>query len=166
MPFTPVHFMAGPVVVTWNGIQLGYSEDGVPVRIQPFHDSVKSDDFGGRAGPDADAQILAGIATVNVPLTKYMKAEMDKLSSFRSGGTAGIFPPIGSFVRQDGMSAILILDGVNEDMTFATAFLKGAFEINSGTRFRRYMIGFECWVNQTDYTSLQAIAARTLFTIG
>ena len=165
MPFAPIHFACGPVVVTWNAIQLGYSEDGCKMVVQPFFDRVSSDDFGGRAGPPADEQLLGAVATIDIPFTKYVKAEMDKLSAFKKNGTAGILPPIGSFVRQDGLYATLLLAGINDNHTFLTAFLRRAQEINSGTKYRTYMVGFECWLNQTDYTQLSQAQNRTLFTV-
>ncbi len=158
------HFMNGPVVVTWNSVQLGFSEDGVQINIQPFFDQIPSDDFGGRAGPPSDSQILAAIATVDVALSKYDKAEVDKLTSYKAGGAVGVLPPIGSFIRQDGLSAALLLDGVLEDLTFATAYLRRNQEFNSGTKWRRYVIGWECWVNATDLGSLSSLQNRTLFT--
>lgn len=165
MPFAPVHFASGPVVVTWNEIQLGYSEDGCNVTVQPYFDQVKSDDFGGRAGPSADEQVLAGEATIDIPLTKYVKAELDKLSAFKKAGTAGVFPPIGSFVRQDALFATLLLAGVNDQHQFLQAYLHRAYEFNSGTKYRRYMVGFKCGINQTDYNALSSPQNRTLFTI-
>lgn len=165
MPFAPVHFASGPVVVTWNAIQLGYSEDGCNVVIQPRWDEVKSDDFGGRAGTAADEQLLAGDATIDIPMTKYVKAELDKLTAFKKAGTAGVFPPIGSFSRQDALFATLLLAGVNDQHQFLTASLYRAQEFNSGTRYRRYMIGFKCSINQTDYNALTSPQSRTLFTI-
>jgi hypothetical protein len=161
----PLHFSTGPVVATYNSIDLGYSEDGFSVRVEPFFDKVHSDDFGGRAGPPADEQLLAGIAIIEGDFTKYVKAEMDKLSSFQKGGTAGVFPNIGSFVRQDGLLAELVLDGVNDDWTFPRALIRRAFEVNKGTRYSRYRVGWEAWVNQTDYENLQQHTTRTLFTI-
>ncbi len=157
------HFMTGPVVVTWNALPLGLSEDGVPVVIEPFYDNIPSDDFGGRAGPPSDAQLLGAIARIDVPLSKYDKAEVDKLSAFKSGGSVGVLPAIGSFVRQDGLYAALLLNGVYEDLTFATAFLRRAMEFNSGTKWRRYVIGFECWMSATDLSQLPSLQTRTLF---
>jgi hypothetical protein len=165
MPFAPVHFASGPIVVTWNSIQLGYSEDGVRGTITPYTHPVHSDDFGGRAGPPADEQLMAGIANVQIAFTKYVKAEMDKLTSFQKNGVAGVFPPIGTFLRQDGKGAPLLLDGLNDDWTFTYAVLKGGQEINSGTKFRTYVVGWECWINQTDYNLIAQAQNRTLFTI-
>lgn len=173
MPFAPIHFTSGPVVVTWNAIQLGFSEDGARISVIPRYSEIPSDDFGGREGYPTDAQFMGAIASIQLPLTKYVKSVCDALSRFNAAGVVaspvagnhGLLPPIGTFVRQDSLAASLLLDGVNEDITFATAFLRQNFEINSGTKWRTYMVGFECWMNQTDYQTLSQSQTRRLFTL-
>src|SRR5690349_15679735 len=108
MPFEPVHFTTGPSVVNWGlsqGTDLGFSEDGARITLTPFFDNVHSDDFGGRPGPPSDSQLLGAIATIDIDFTKYVKAELDKLSAFQVNGQAGVLPSIGKFVRQDGLAA-------------------------------------------------------------
>jgi hypothetical protein len=151
------HQVAGPVIVTFNAAQLGYSRDGVQIRVEPKWGDIFSDDFGGAGGAPADAQLLGAICTVIAELTKYEKAEVHKLSSFEKAGTAGVLPQLGTLIRQESEFAALLLDGKNEDWTFSTAFLRQAQEVNKGTRFSTFVIGFECWINNT--------TARTLFTI-
>lgn len=164
MSFNPQHYMVGPVVVNFASDDLGYSEDGIGITFQPFYDNIASDDFGGRAGPPADAQLLGVIATIDISLTKYEKAEVDQLiASFRSNGQNGISPPVGSFVRQDVLGGILLLKGINEHLSFPFAYLKRNQEINSGTKWRRYTLGFEAWQNQTDYAATTHLN-KTLFT--
>ncbi len=169
MPFAPVHFTTGPVVVSFAGYQLGYCEDGVQVAIQPRYDDIYSDDMGGRAGVPSDSQLLGATADLQLLFTKYQKQYLDNLSSFRSGALTsnakGVLPPIGSFVRQDGLYSSLVLAGLNETLTFATAHPRRSLEINSGTRARRYVCGFEAWLNQTDYTQIATAQYRTLFTM-
>jgi len=168
MTFSPVHFAVGPVVVSWNSQQIGYSEDGVQGIIQPRYDEIFSDDMGGRAGVPTDAQLLAGICSMDIVFTKYMKSICDGLSNFNANTVAsqnGLFPAIGSFVRQDSLGASLVLTGVNETKTFALAFLRRNYEVNSGSRYRRYVCGFECWVNQTDFTALTSAQTRRMHTV-
>jgi hypothetical protein len=137
-------------------VQLGYSRDGATVRIDPRWIDIPSDDYGGPSGAPSDAQIVGAIATVSVDLTKYDGAEIRKLTSFQPGGTAGTLPAFGTLVRQETKYATLLLDGSNEDWTFDQAFLRQAHEFNTGTRFSTYMLGWECWINNT--------SARVLFT--
>mgnify|MGYP000851156251 CR=1 FL=1 len=170
MPFAPVHFKSGPIVVNFgvdanNLTQLGFSEDGVTGIIQPFFDEVKSDDNGGLRGPPSDAQLLGAIASLDVDFTKYIKAEMDKLSAFKVNGTAGILPAVGSFVRQDALGGVLRLSGIHDTFTFNFAFIRRNFEFNTGTRYRKYKTGWECWMSLPDYNQISQAQTRTLFTI-
>lgn len=170
MPFAPVHFTTGPVVPTWNANQLGYCEDGVQISVIPKYADIYSDDMGGREGVPTDSQFLGATATIRLLLTKYNKTYCDNLSCFSqsalTSNAKGLMPVLGSFVRQDGLSALLLLAGVNEQLSFATAFLRGGWEINSGTRSRRYICDFEAWLSQTDYTQITSAQTRRLFTMG
>lgn len=170
--FSPIHFTSGPVVVSWNASQLGYGENGARISVIPRYADIHSDDFGGQEGYPTDSQFLGAVASINIALTKYNKDYCDKLGQFNSAALAvsgktgvGLFPAIGSFVRQDALYAGLLLDGVNEHLTFPTAFLRGNYEINAGTIYRTYMVQFECWMNQTDYTSLTQAQTRRVFTM-
>ncbi len=174
MPFQPLHFSSGPVVVEFGAssntlAKLGFSEDGIRMTIQPFYDNVHSDDFGGRPGPPSDAQLLGAIATVDVEFSKYVKADMDKLSAFRVSSSPalvpGQLPPIGTFVRQDGLAGVLKLTGVKDSFTYATSFLRRNQEINTGTKYRRYVVGWECWMDKPNYESLAQAQYRQLFII-
>lgn len=170
MPFAPVHFSSGPVVISFGAnvgglVQLGFSEDGIKGVLQPFFDNVSSDDNGGRAGPPSDSQLLGAIATIDSEFSKYIKAEMDKLSSFKVGGTAGVLPPVGSFVRQDGLGGVLRLSGINDTFTFNFAFVRRNFEFNTGTKYRRYLVGWECWMDRANYDLISQAQTRSLFAI-
>lgn len=157
MAFAPLHIVAGPVIVTWNAVQLGYSEDGVRVRFEPKWGDIKSDDYGGSGGAPSDTQFLGGIASVTADLVKFDNAEVLKLTSFEKAGAAGVFPQYGTLIRQESEYAVLLLDGKNQDYTFSQAFLRNAQEMNKGTRYTKYAVGWECWVNSA--------TSRTLFTV-
>lgn len=151
------HKVAGPVLIKYNTVSLGYSRDGVSIRIEPRWLDIFSDDFGGAGGAPADAQFLGGIATVTAELPKYEAAEVHKLAAFEKAGTAGIFPQFGTLIRQEQEYAVLLLDGKNEDWTFSVAFMRQPQEVNKGTKFSTYVLGWECWIDNT--------TSRTLFTI-
>ena len=169
MPFAPVHFTTGPVVPTWNANQLGYCEDGVQISVFPKYADIYSDDMGGREGVPTDSQFLGATAAIRMLFTKYNKTFMDNLSCFTqtalTSNAKGLMPVLGSFVRQDSLGAVLLLTAVNEQLSFATTFLRGGWEINSGTRYRRYILDFEAWLNQTDYTQITSAQTRRLFTM-
>lgn len=168
MPFAPVHFTTGPVVPKWNANELGYCEDGVQISLFPRYDDIYSDDMGGRGGVPTDSQFLGATASIRCLFTKYEKTRLDNVGGYSqaalTNNTKGLLPVLGSFVRQDSLAATLILVGVNELLTFETAFLRGNYEINSGTRMRRYLCDFEAWLNQTDYTHITTAQTRRLYT--
>lgn len=155
------HEVAGPVIVTFDSLQLGYTRDGARIRLEPKWGDVHSDDYGGAGGAPADAQILGAVATVTCELTKYDIAELHKLTAFGedpASATAFTLPAYGTLVRQDSKTQVLLLDGVNEDWTFSTAFVRQAMEVNKGTRFSTFMVGFECWVNAATTRLLAAVS--------
>lgn len=151
------HEVAGPVKVVFNSIDLGYTRDGVQVSIEPKWIEIPSDDWGGQAGAPSDIQLVGAIATITLELTKYVKAEVEKLTSFTSGGTAFTLPTFGTLMKQGSKTAALLLDGANDNLTFPVAFPKRAHEFNKGTKFTTYMLGFEA--------HLDAAATRVLCNI-
>lgn len=151
------HNVAGPVIVTFDAVELGYARDGVRIEFHPRWLDVHSDDFGGEAGAPSDAQMMGGIAIVTAELTKYDHDFVKVLTSFEESGATGTFPAFGTLVKQGGLYSTLLLNGANQDWTFAQAFLRRAQDVNVGTKFSTFMLGWECWVNTA--------AARVLMTI-
>ena len=135
------------VLVSFNGNALGYTRDGVRIRIEPRWGDIFSDDWGGEGGAPADTQILGEIATVTLDFTKYDKAFVQQLTSFSKNGTVGKLPAIGTLIRQQTEYAILVLAGSIETWTFPVAFPREAYEVNKGTKFSTANVGFECWRN-------------------
>ncbi len=151
------HIVAGPVSVKYNSVELGYSRDGVTIRIEPRYGDIASDDWGGAGGAPADTQLLGATASITADLTKYDRAECQKLTSFEKAGAAGVLPVLGTLIRQDGEYAQLDLDGTNEDWGFSIAFMRQAIEVNKGTKYSTFLVGWEAWLSTT--------TARRLFTI-
>lgn len=152
------HEVCGPVLVKYNAVSLGYSRDGVQIRIEPKWADIFSDDFGGQGGAPADVQLLGAIAIVTAELVKYDKAEVHKLSAFEKAGTAGVLPQLGTLMRQESEMAVLLLDGKNENWTFDQAFMRQAQEVNKGTKFSTFVVGWECHINNTTSRTLFALS--------
>jgi hypothetical protein len=147
------HEVHGPTTVVYNGVTLGYSRNGVTVRIDPFWENVPSDDFGGTGSSPSDAQFLGAIGRVVVDLTKYCKTAVQALSKFLVVGNdaipVGKLPSIGTFVRQNGHTGLLSLVGSNRTVRFQTAFPRDAQELNLGTKYTSFMASFEAWMDNT-----------------
>lgn len=143
------HEVAGPALLQYQTSpeSLGYSRDGFDIRFDPRFIEVMSDDYGGQSGAPADVQVVGATVSVVGDLTKYDKANCHKLTSFRGGGTAFTLPAYGTLIRQGTAYAPLVVNGANEDWTFAVAFPKAAIEVNKGTRYSTLRCGFECWVD-------------------
>ena len=148
----------GPVQVYFDDVQLGICEDRVDIVIQPFFDDIHTDHYGGLAGPFAERQFLGGIAQIQCVLTKYDETEVNKLSSFQQGGTAGTFPAIGSFIYQDGLYEQLDLKGTEETISFVYAHVAMAFAFNASSRHKRYQLGF---IAKIDDACLRALWTST-----
>lgn len=170
MPAPPfIHFTTLASEVLWGGFELGFTENGCQLGVQPNFDEIMSDDMGGSRGVPSDAQFLGARGFLNLVFTKYNKVYMDNLSCYTvaalTSGARGLMPALGSFVRQDGLAATLMLRAPNETLSFATGLLRGNYEINSGTPYRRYVCGFEVWLNQTDLSNLTSAQTRRMYTM-
>jgi len=147
MPLT--HQVAGVTEVKWNNIQLGFSRDGVTIRTQPYYEDIHSDDFGGASAPPADSQFMGAIALVTAELTKWNEVEVNKLGKFGGAGSRGTVAVIGSLVRAGGLFGSLFLDNAGDPRTYARAFLRQAQEVNVGTKYSTFIVGWECWIDTT-----------------
>lgn len=169
MTMSPVHFSTLASVPSWGGYELGLTENGCPLNIQVKWDDVMSDDMGGLKGVPSDRQFLGAQGFLDLTFTKYVKDRMDNMASHNAAalvaGTKGLMPPIGTFARQGGMGAPLILTAPNEVLSFEFAMLVSNYEFNSGTPYRKYRCLFEVWLNQTDYAQLTSAQSRRLFTM-
>lgn len=157
MAFT--FYTSGAAYVSFAGADLGFCEDRVQIVVQPSFDEVHTDSWGGLAGPFADRQLLGAVAQIQCLFTKYDKAELDKLTSFVTGGTAGVIgsSKLGEFIYQDTLYDTLDINGTNETLTFDYAHIAAGVEFNSSMRHRRYQATFMARMDDA--------CARNLFTI-
>jgi hypothetical protein len=154
------HVNSGPCTVLFNSAALGFSQDGAQISYDARWGDIFSDDWGGAGGAPADTQLLGLVGSVNVDLTKYDAAEVEKLASFIAGGDGKTLPPLGTFIRQDSKFASLVLDGTNKVYTFATAFPRQPQSLNAGTKFSTFNLHFEFWLDgpATSELAFQAIS--------
>lgn len=168
MAFSPsdlfIPITTGPTVVNWGGDDLGYAEDRVMMRVQPFWDLVHADSYGGLAGPPADRQFLGAVVQIMLTLTTFNSDStiIDGLHDFYAGATSTdsiILPDVGSFARQDELANTLVLLGRNETRTFEPATLTEAQELNSSARHRRFQLGWTAEVDDACTLRLMVIGA-------
>lgn len=172
MTIAAIHNVFGGACSVWWGVsagtvkEIGFSVDGVVMRIDPKWGDILSDDYGGAGGVPSDSQFLGATATLTADMPKYVAANTDELSSFLSTaptGTKGVLAPIGTLVRSSVIDGVLVLtDGVDgatpvtgdHVITFPVAFLRVAQEVNKGTKFSTYIAGWEAWVDESTKTIL------------
>lgn len=142
-----LHVVAGPVTVSFNSAELGFTRDGVEILYDPRFGDIFSDDFGGAGGAPADTQILGLIGSVTCELTKYDTGNVEALTSFVAGGTTGVLPPLGTLIRQEEKFGSLSLAGTIKTYTYDISFPRAPQSVNAGTRFSTYTVGFEFWIN-------------------
>jgi hypothetical protein len=166
MAFTPsdlfVPLTTGPAIIYWAGNSIGYAEDRVMMRVQPFWDLVHSDGYGGLAGPPADRQLLGAVVQIMATITTFTSDLdlIDDLHTFSSGKTTNgtvVLPAVGSFARQDGLADTLIIEGRGESRTFSPATLTEAQELNSSARHRRFQMGWTAEVDDACARNLMVI---------
>lgn len=141
------HNYAGEAKITYNSVDLGYTTDGVQLLIEPKYADVYSDRYGGRKGVPSDSQLVGATARIMTNLSLFERSACEVLTSFMPGGTAGTLPAIGTLLRQESGTASLVIDGVNWDYTFATAFPRFSVEMNLGSIATEWALGFEAWLN-------------------
>lgn len=154
------HVVAGASIVTFQSYQLGYTRDGVRIRIEPKWNEIKSDDYGGEGGAPADQQLLGAEAIITCDLTKYDAALVEKLTAYAvlmAGATAGTIGALGTLVRQDSKTGTLLIDG-DKNYTFATAFCFDSHELNAGTKYQTWNLGFKAWIDAPATRVLMAIS--------
>ena len=151
------HVNSGPATITYNGIVLGFSQDGADITYRALWGDIHSDDFGGAGGAPSDTQLLGIIGSVTASLTKYDAAEVEKLASFTAGGNGNDLPTIGTFMRQENKTATLFIDGTKKKHTFGTSFPREPQSLNAGTKFSTYIVQFEFWINSPTSLNFQAI---------
>lgn len=150
------HAMSGPAVVYWdvdgagNAEAIGINRGEIPYTVQQRFIDVPTDQFGGPEGVPADAQFLGAIVTVQLELTRYDLAVLERLLRLvplqNSGLGYGSFPPIGTFVRQQGMARRLLFVTPSETRALAVSFVRNPMQLNISSRYRTYSIAFESWM--------------------
>jgi hypothetical protein len=130
---------------TYPGL-LGITDNGPQIQTRFFWDRVDGDDFGGRAGPPADEQLMGAQATIDMTLTKY--ADLEKLEAVMTmGSTAGTLPALGSFKRMDYRFFGLKIIGQQMTPNIANIEFKMVTPVtaawNIGTQHRKQRITFQ-----------------------
>ena len=161
------HFFAGPALVNiqFAGGQalqnIGLNREAIPIQIQPQFLDVECDDFGGPDGVPSDVQMLGGIAQVQLSLTKFELAAIDKLLdgvSYEGGPGAGTFDEFGQFIRLGGKFFQLQLLSNYRAWLATHCFVRGGGVVGQGTRYSSYDMTIECHMHGSATRALYGIS--------
>lgn len=150
------HRSTGPTLVKWNNTELGYADDRIQIEERPFFEDIRNDAFGGAAGMPSDVHFLGAIAIVSCNLNRFSITNIAALGDLDAGTTqgTGVYPDVGTFVHQDGMSGSLVLQSANEILTYALSFPRQGRRFNMGTRHQIFSLVFECHIKDPCLMSL------------
>lgn len=138
---------------------LGYSRNGVDLRFEGFFEDVPCDTDGGDRGPPADVNYMGESATVRLELTKWDAALAEMIVPRVNGAVAGVPAGPGVLFKQDGVAFRLIVLPQTPGFDFKCAILRGATEINKGSRYSTLVLEFQCLRHPTSGV-LHAVATR------
>ena len=183
------HFFAGPASVEIKKrnpqtgaldadyTPIGINREAIPVIITPSVLDVPSDEFGGPEGTPADVQLMGAIANIQLSLTKFEIAELDRLIDGATWNTpaddavapyefltkdAGQMPLLGAFLRQNNFHFQLRLHSDYKDMLFEFCFVRNGGAGAQGTRYSSYDLQVEAHMN---FTTSSNAARNTLYTL-
>ena len=122
---------------------LGFSVNGVDVVEEAFWNDVPGDENGGEQGPPIEIQYLGEIVRIRVEMSKWDSSVANKLRTRIPGGTLGTPGTPGSLMFAGTNTTRLLLDNTNLDINFPRTIVRGAIELNRGTRWARLVIEFE-----------------------
>jgi hypothetical protein len=128
---------------------LGYTQDGATIVFRPYYQDVPGDENGGDAGPPIDRVYMGEVAQVQLELTKWddtlaallIKRFRDPTALLTTGQPAGA----GTLTFSTAHS--LVVSSPNGIHNFPRAVLDGELQINKGTKYSRWLLGFTCYKN-------------------
>jgi hypothetical protein len=142
------HFSAGPVLVSWETMALGYSMNGIDIQEQPVFQDLKNDAYGGQAGMPSDVQWLGAVAMITCNLNRFTPGNLENIAQFDANMQAslGSYRRVGQFVKQDGMHGQLILSSAVETLTFPSTYLVHGRSFNTGVPERVWRLVFRALI--------------------
>lgn len=164
------HFFAGPATVqvkyrdqTTGNLDAAYTTVGInreaiPIIITPRFLDVPTDAWAGTDGYPADTQFMGAIANIQLSLTKYEIAQVDKLIEgvANSAKAVSVFPEFGSFARQNNLMFALYLESAYATRLFNWCFVRNGGSVGQGTRYTSYDLQVEAWIDDPSTRDLFA----------
>lgn len=128
---------------------LGYTEDGVEISPQVFHEDVQSDDYG--PAMPADVQFMGAEFRISLPMVRWDATVMNAVLAWLRSGSTFTFgmTDIGTLMVSNGKYMGLQISGTARSSgttepthTFTYAWPIGDQPLKVGTRVSRHRLTF------------------------
>ena len=117
--------------------ELGITLDGAQITEQTFTYDVRTDEFGGDAGPPADQQYMGEIHQIRLLMTKWDTAVGNKVGPLK-GGTAGTPGAPGTLMFANAYR--LLIHSPNFPRNYHRVLFKEPRELNKGTKHTQWLL--------------------------
>lgn len=129
-----------------DAVLLGYTRNGSEIISMPHHIMVHGDEHGGDEGPPIDVQALPTLYRIQLSLTRFEKAELEKIEATILSGTAGTYAAADIGVPYVGGSKAFRVTIQTTNAAWIRNFPKcvpvGPPSYNLGTRFVEASVEF------------------------
>jgi hypothetical protein len=172
MPINPALAIAGPYSATWDGSDIGCTENGWEFSEDVFLDPLRDDCHGDMV---VDAIFRGAGVGLSGTLTEFNQVGVQKLIMFGSSATVTVAPHIGPYIVDsigklglaDGMAKALVLTPVVASALRAIytvhLTMPATRRFNLSSRRRAVPVSFMCFP-ATATVPGGGVAANTLFT--
>ena len=146
--------VAAPGAAAAAFMTFGYTQDGAKINIEGHAINVPGDETGGNENIPVEVQLIGETARVRLEMTKWDKAVGNLLAArFPSRLAGGVITPGRLAFANDDYWRLMIkgtlVNGIYNAWNFPCATLvRTPMEINSGTKYSRLMMEFDCHRNQ------------------
>jgi len=119
---------------------LGYSINGVTIRENLFTADVHGDEFGGEQGPPIDKQYFGEMHVIQMTMTRYDEAVLNKIRAGVAGGTQGVPGTPGTLYFQEFKTWRLVINSTSRPRNYLNVVFHEPKEINKGTQHSKAII--------------------------
>lgn len=128
---------------------LGYTNNGVEITEEIYTGRVDGDQNGGEEGPPLDLQYFGEVHIVQMTLTKFDKAVLNKIRASYAGATAGTPGTPGTLMFQDEKAFRLLIASTNDPRNYTNVVFHRPKTLNVGTKHQRAIVVAECHKHPT-----------------
>jgi len=125
---------------------LGYTINGATVREMLFTGDVHGDEFGGEQGPPIDKQYFGEMHVIQMTLTRYDEAVLNKIRAGYAGATAGTPGTPGTLYFQGAVNWRLLIHSTNRPRNYLHVTFHEPKEVNKGTQHSKAIVTANAYI--------------------